>query len=301
MDTPSATTHWYILGAGAIGCLWAAYWRQMGAEVTLITHTPRDTDRLTLTYKGGETHYRVNTLTAEQLIDSNHCIDYLLVTTKAQHTVDALLHVQPQLGSQATIAILQNGMASVEAKQRFSEYNIYTAITTDGAYRRAPMDVVHAGRGNTFVDCDPHTAGLLPSGLSIQACDDIDRRQWQKLAINCAINGLTAVYRCKNGQLLENPEAMQGLRALCEEISAIAIAAGQAAAINELEARVIETLTTTADNYSSMYQDIAHHRETEIDYLNGYLVAVAQQQGISCENNLKLIEQVKALPSFSRD
>ena len=36
--------------------------------------------------------------------------------------------------------------------------------------------------------------------------------------------------------------------------------------------QALRTITTTANNYSSMYQDIHQHRKTEIDYINGYLV-----------------------------
>ena len=118
-------------------------------------------------------------------------------------------------------------------------------------------------------------------------------RQWRKLAINCAVNGLTVIYQCRNGVLLEHGAARARMTLLCEEIKQLGTALGYGAWVADLRLHTESVLRATAANYNSMYQDIEHRRRTEIDYLNGYLLQQAQGLGIECPENEKLYEEVK--------
>ena len=52
---------------------------------------------------------------------------------------------------------------------------------------------------------------------------------------------------------------------------------GQPAAAENLQAEVERVIQATAANFSSMYQDVANGRRTEISYLLGYACAAAQR------------------------
>ncbi|MEG2041626.1 MAG: ketopantoate reductase C-terminal domain-containing protein, partial [Hafnia sp.] len=56
---------------------------------------------------------------------------------------------------------------------------------------------------------------------------------------------------------------------------------------------VTNVICMTADNYSSMYQDVLAQRHTEIDYITGYLLKMARKHGISLTENSHVFETIK--------
>jgi len=124
---------------------------------------------------------------------------------------------------------------------------------------------------------------------------DITVAQWRKLAINCVINPLTALHGCRNGELADNRELSKLVIAMCREVALIGAAAGQGTAIAELERVVFNVIRHTAQNRSSMLQDIEAGRHTEIDYINGYAVRVATQHGVDTPLNRQILQEVREL------
>lgn len=298
MKNGSSKPTWYILGAGAIGCLWASYWRQAGFKVVLITQTPRPQNSIELQCEQQHIQTNIEQLTVEQLLASTRHIAYLFVSTKAQHTLAAVQGILPRLDKQATVLVIQNGMAAERLSSVLTTQQLYKGITTDGAYRTGPMSVVHAGKGDTHIGAEKSLLRVLPGDyLSIHFCSDITQRQWQKLVMNCAVNGLTAIYQCRNGELLQNPEAMLRVSRLCKEACAIAGTLGMPEDFESIMAQIRAGLKVTAANYSSLYDDIRNGRSTEIDYLNGYLCQMATAAGIACEENRRVVDAIKQLES----
>ena len=123
---------------------------------------------------------------------------------------------------------------------------------------------------------------------------EIDQALWLKLAINCAINPLTALHGCLNGEL-----AQAGLSArvttLCDEIIEISTAAGYAEVTADLHHQVARVIAATAANRSSMLQDVAAGRRTEIDYITGYLLRAAHRHGVAAPHNEALLRSVLEL------
>ncbi|WP_277343745.1 ketopantoate reductase C-terminal domain-containing protein, partial [Pseudomonas viridiflava] len=97
---------------------------------------------------------------------------------------------------------------------------------------------------------------------------------WSNLTLNSAINPLTMPHDCRNGGLLEHPAEVA---TLCAELSQLLDLCGQPAAAENLAEEVQRVITATAANYSSMHQDVAQQRRTEIIYLLGHVCAVAQR------------------------
>jgi 2-dehydropantoate 2-reductase len=124
--------------------------------------------------------------------------------------------------------------------------------------------------------------------------DDIENRLWQKLLVNAGINGLTVLYDCPNGQLLEIPEASSRLRTLVEEGARIARHKGIDVGPDPV-ARTLEVCRDTASNISSMLQDVRLGRPTEIMAINGALLAEAKKWAIPAPENALLVSQILAL------
>jgi len=300
----SPLTTWHVLGTGAMACLWAAHLAAAGHAVHMIARlgaAREEYHAITLETAAQTLALRVQVQTARH----TQPITHLLVCTKAQHTLQALQQVRQRLGADARVVLLQNGMGFHEpAQQLLAPALLFCAVSTEGAWMRAPFHVVHAGIGHTLLGAYPSGAigstlellARLPGKrLDIRAEADIAGAMWRKLAVNCAINALTAVHRCRNGTLLQDAGIATQFAQLCAEISTILQANGQSAAAAELLQRATEVAARTAENRSSMLQDITAGRSTEVDYINGFLCRQARAAGVDCTLNAALCAQIHAL------
>lgn len=227
-------------------------------------------------------------------------ISHLLVTTKAYDVGDALAGIAHRLTDGATIVLLVNGMGLAETvRAHYPAARLLCATTTEGAYRLGPRHIRYAGQGDTRVGgADAPPTWFDDFSRRVPRCrwdDDIDSALWDKLAVNCVINPLTALHHCNNGELARRPALRDAVETLVSEVAQVSYAAGftrTAQTIGETAAAVI---AATAANRSSMLQDIDRGRRTEIDYITGYLLRVADRYGIPAKHNAALYEEVKAL------
>jgi 2-dehydropantoate 2-reductase len=298
------TRHWYVLGAGAIGCLFAARLQQAGCRVTLVVRDRETiepgTNGLSVQVTNG-TGPGTFSLEATTRRDASQ-IDYLLITTKAYDARQALAEVAHRLGGDCPVVLMVNGMGLAEELQReHPQLALVAGTTTEGAYRTAPFQVHHAGAGVTHIGGwrggpAPPWFGDWAAALSDCVWDHhIETALWRKLAINCAINPLTAIHGCRNGELGRRPELIRATTVLCEEIASVGQAAGLADRTGSLHQAVATVIAATAGNRSSMLQDIEAGRRTEITYITGYLLTLAGRHGIPVPANRELMAAVLAL------
>ena len=300
----SHRSHWHILGAGAIGSLWASYAVKHDLPTTLLL---RSDERLSQFKMAGGILATLTgsaellPLAAESCEQNGPPIARLLLTTKAPDSLSAVASISPRLASGACVVLLQNGLGVREELLKLRpDLQCYHAVTTEGAFRPAPFQVVHAGRGRTLLgggSNDEALARELSVGPLVVTPDpNIEQALWRKLIINSAINPLTALYRCRNGELLDNPHALQQLHGVIDEALCLAPHLQLGDVFDGLREQVLDVVANTALNRSSMLQDIESGRRSEIDYITGYLCRVAEQHGIAIPINRQLLEQLKALP-----
>ena len=291
---------WHILGAGAMGTLFAHRLAAAGVATVLIGRGGAGTLAHTLRGPGGDETQRQFPVEGPEAAGPVH---RLLVTVKAPAVAAAVAGVAPRLARDAVVLVLANGRGHCRALAPcLGPRPVYRGVTSEGAYRDGPAFTVHAGEGMTRIG-DPATAGPAPAWfgagpgrLARTTWDSaIDRALWAKLAVNCVINGLTALYGCRNGELLTHPEARRELTALCAETAAALRALGQPRIAADLPAAVERVLLATAGNRSSMLADRLAGRETEIDAINGYLLARCAAQGGRLPRQAALLERVRAL------
>jgi 2-dehydropantoate 2-reductase len=293
--------HWHILGAGAMGCLFASKLQQQGIAVTLLLREHCEAGSAEVLVEAGQSLTRL-TVPVSSAADSGH-ISRLLVTTKAQDVCTAVASLGSRLDRASDVLLLVNGLGFADelaATQPAPCY--YFGTTTEGAYRIAPRHVRHAGRGETRVGrpglaTPPAWFSRWSEAISPGVWDPhIDHALWLKLAINCAVNPLTALHRCRNGELATARFETE-LDALCHEIALVSAAAGYAAATADLRQRVDRVVRATAENRSSMLQDVLAGRSTEIHYLTGYLLRRAAELGVAAPCNERLYRSIIALES----
>jgi len=299
---------WSILGLGSIGSLWASRFlnKNIPIELLLKNQTRLETiksqgftisqDKESVTYHPEDLH----------TCDSPGApIHNLIIATKAQQTLPALHTLAHRININTTLILLQNGMGVAEDIQKQLPHNpLFLGITTEGAYRTAPHTVVYAGRGDTWIgSANRQKLAAFPTLQAInQHCfwdENIHTRLWQKFAINCAINGLTVLFQCKNGELLQNMQAREQMTNICLEIENVLRKKGiqLPEALLKAASNIAEK---TADNYSSMLQDFRAQRDLELDYLNAYLCREAARLHVETPHNQALVESIKQLTKTQR-
>lgn len=300
MGTDAA--HWHVQGAGAIGCLYAHALHRTGCQVTLVQRLGAPAQMLPVVVEQGGTRSEIqlNAITPQTAARISH----LLVATKAYDVRAAVAGVAHLLSEDCAVLLLVNGMGLAEELNALlaadlPQLSIYCGTTTEGAYTVAARQVVHAGRGETRIGRQGQRAPspwFADWTRAIEPCmwdANIDAALWAKLAVNCVINPLTAVHGCRNGELATRPELAAQVAVLCKEVAGVCRAAGFGAVANALNDRVAAVIAGTAGNHSSMLQDVLNARQTEIDYITGYLLEVADQLGIDAPHNQALLETIK--------
>jgi len=190
-----AEAHWHVLGAGAIGGLFAQSLARAGSDVTLVLRTPAIATTLIIEGTGQRAELSL------PCVDARSCgpVSHLLVTTKAHDAHTAVASIANRLGRDTVLLLMVNGMGIAEQLQKaYPHLSIYCGTTTEGAYRVAPLRIHHAGHGATRIGRrgqkqPPQWFDTWSLGLDNCRWDpQIDAALWEKLAINSGINPLTA-------------------------------------------------------------------------------------------------------------
>lgn len=290
---------WHVLGAGSLGGLWATRLARAGLSVRLILRDQyrlesyRAAGGLTLVEDGQASLYPI----AAETPQTNIPIRRLLLTCKAYDAEEAVSELAPRLAPGAELILLQNGLGSQEAVvKRLPRTRCVFASSTEGAFREDDFRVVFAGHGHTWLGMPDERrapdwlSDLQAAAIPHEWSTEIIARLWRKLALNCAINPLTVLHDCRNGGLRDWP---QEVAELCAELTVLLRSAGQDAAAVDLHAEVLRVIDGTAANYSSMHQDAAHGRRTEIAYLLGHACQEAARLQLDVPRLQALLQRLR--------
>jgi 2-dehydropantoate 2-reductase len=228
----------------------------------------------------------------------------LILPVKAYQVMTVLQQLAPFIQPNHIIVLLHNGMGTIEqVKERLPNNPLIAATTSYGAIKHNANTLLETGLGQTHLgwigtvdttlkqSIEPLLSALLPPSNWHQ---DISLALWKKLAINAVINPLTAIHNLKNGELVDIKYSAN-ISNVCFEISRVMEALDYSIDSTELFVNVQQVITATANNYSSMHQDIKFKRRTEIEFINGYITAKATQLNIKVPHNQRLLEQIRQL------
>lgn len=297
-----------ILGAGALGRLWAGYLPSGQTVFVPRPHANPDTLATPVQYELRRPDNSRSTRSVPWETPASLPPERLLVTTKAPDAVSALEPWMDAINHTTPVVLFQNGMGAQQAvAKRWPDHAILAAVTTEGAHQPSPAVLVHAGIGQTWIGAMTAPGNALLSdtvsvlsgtGLTVTEEPDIEHRLWNKLVINAGINPFTAILDCQNGEILHHPFYLEHIDALCLEIYRLMEAAGikpQPPSPERIREQIEAVARATARNTSSMRADIQRGRPTEINYINGYIVDLGSQLGLELRVNQLLTEQVKTL------
>jgi 2-dehydropantoate 2-reductase len=291
-----------VLGAGAIGTLYGA-WLSTANDVTLVArreHAERIAREGVRITGLEEAVYRVNATTDVSRIERDTVI---LLTTKVTGSAAAIAPIVDHLRPDTAIVCLQNGLHSEDIVARLvaGRCPVIRGITHFGAIFAAAGVVALKAAGYTLLAPGARSREiaetLTRSRLDGRVCESMRVEIWRKLIFNCVVNPLTAIARREVGWISD--EGLDPVKRLVID-ECLQVARREGVEFDIDFVRLVNDTFRPSQNLSSMHQDLAKGKPTEIDHLNGAVVALGRTLGIACPANEALATMIKALEAQAR-
>jgi 2-dehydropantoate 2-reductase len=306
-----------VAGAGSIGCFVGGMLAAGGRKVALLAR-PRvigeiDANGLRLTsFEGFGRTIAANQLTLSEDATIFADAGAVLVTVKSADTAEMADIIARHAPEDAVIVSLQNGVGNVSVlRQRLPGRCVLAAMVPfnvvtpgEGRYHRATS-------GDIIVEQDDaDTAGRLSApGLKMRATNNIAGVQWGKLLVNLnnALNALSGLplrrqLAQRSWRNLLAEQMAEGLAAIRAEgikpVSPTPVPSSWAPSVLRLPDPIFEmllgrTMKIDPEARSSMSEDLQRGRRTEIDYLQGVVVEIADRHGLSVPLSRRVVALVK--------
>ena len=306
-----------VAGAGAIGCfvggMLAAADRRVALLVRPRVKTEIERFGLRLTdFDGAENKLGPGRLALSEDPAIFHSAGIVLVTVKSADTVGVADQIAQHAPQDAVIVSLQNGVGNVAVLQeRLGGRRVLAGMVPfnvvamgEGRFHRSSSGDIHVGE-----DSDNTAAALSVPGLAMRASRDIIGVQWGKLIINLN-NALSALSDMPLAAQLADRE----WRRLFADQMAEGLATLKAAGITPASATPIpptwmpsllrlpdlifnailgRTMKIDPEARSSMWQDLKQGRTTEIDYIQGAVIALAEQNKVDVPLMRRIVALIK--------
>ncbi|WP_181693321.1 ketopantoate reductase family protein [Natronomonas sp. LN261] len=286
-----------VFGAGSLGSLLGGLLAREH-DVTLVG---RDPHMRTVAADGLQLRGRIEaTVRPTARLDPPASADLAVICVKAFDTGSAAADLA-DCDLDACLSV-QNGMGNEAVLADRLDAPILAGTCTYGAVRPAPGVVRCTGVGDVVLG--PPEGGVSPvadrvgeafgsASIGTSVTATMPGRLWEKLAVNAAINPVTALARIENGGILDGDAAALA-SAAARETAAVARAEGIELSDRAARQAMERVAAATAENTSSMHQDVAAGRRTEIDAINGHVLERADERGLDVPTNRTLTRLVRA-------
>lgn len=289
-----------VAGTGALGTLLAA---RLGAvtPVTVLGSWPAGLAALAengaALESGGAVLIARVRATADPAAATGSPVAFVAV--KSSGTARVAEALRAALAPEGVAVSLQNGLGNVGTLSAvLGEDRVVAGAAEIGATLLRPGRV-RAGGGNRIRLAGARAAVaadlLVRAGFDVVLEDDARALLWEKLVVSASILPVTAVLGITNGDLLRRPSAAALLDAAAREVAGVARAAGIALPPGDPAEAARRVAAATAENVSSMLQDVRRGVPTEIDALSGAVVREAGLHGVEAPISATLALAVRAL------
>ncbi len=311
-----------VMGAGAIGCYLGGCLQAAQVPVCFVGRARVLADLrahgLTLTdLDGGAQHLGADTLNLHEQVPAGLAPALVLLAVKSGATAQAAAALAAALPAGTPVLSMQNGLSNADVGRRAAPGLRWLAgMVPFNVAELAPGHFHRGTTGTLAAQNDPalraRQADFERAGLPLQLHADLRAVQWGKLLLNLnnPVNALSG--QALRAQLMDRGYR-QCLAALQTEalqlLARAGIAPAQVAALPPQRVPTLLRLPTPLFRLiaarmlridpqarSSMADDLARGRATEIDALCGEVVRLAESLGAQAPLNARLVALVKAWP-----
>jgi len=301
-----------IVGGGAIGRLFGSFLGKGGHEVSLI-----DVNQDIVGAMQGEgiglmaqdeqdrdiiISVPVNALHNGSKVEG---ADLVLILVKSQATLAAAQSVAHLVNEACPVLCIQAGLGNLESVQKvIPPQHILLGLTFMSGTALGDSRVRQGGIGTTYIGelNGAFTPRLKKIASVFNDCGIVTRmarrimgRLWAKVIVNSAINPVSAILKVPNGCLTSREESIALMKTLLDEGKRVADAISIDLACEDLYQLLQDTCQQSANNLSSMLQDILNDRATEIDAQNGEICRYAGMNGVSVPTHQAIVQLIKLL------
>jgi 2-dehydropantoate 2-reductase len=316
--------HIAIVGAGSIGCYVGGKLLAAGGHDVVFVGRPRLRDELAAHGLTVRNFDRTRTVPAEKVkvvtdVDDPavaRC-DTALVCVKSAQTEEVAVTLARVLRKDAIVASLQNGMRNTDVlRAALAPRHVLPTIVSFNVVSRGEGLFHRAMNGPLMLERheDPRArrlvAAFADAGLTVEERDDLAPDQWTKLIVNLN-NAISALSGAPTRQLLLTPgyrrivaavvgEALDVLRAARIKPARLrGVPIGFMPTVMRLPTPLVRLVTRAQmkvdpEARSSMWEDLTRGRPTEVDYLNGEIVRLAEKSGAKAPINARIVSLVHA-------
>ena len=285
--------HILIVGAGAIGGLYAAYLAKVADVAALDTNRAHveaiRQDGLRLTGCTESVTKLAAFASAAEM--GKRRFDAVIVLVKSQATGPAFESIRPALEGRPVLVTFQNGMGNEELLARISDLEVAHGVSFEAARYDGPGRVHHLVHGeDSWLGPARGAVGsvawlgelMTKSGLPTKVVADPRGAIWGKFIFNSVMNPIGAIVQGVNAARYDVPE----MRALIDEMAAECTRVAEALGIRlefdpmYLVKKIRAGESPLTKHAGSMAQDIEAGRETELEAMTGYVVRKAKELGV---------------------
>jgi 2-dehydropantoate 2-reductase len=294
-----------ILGAGAMGSWFGGKLALGGHDVSLLTTNEAHREAVDahgLTLKSGDQSWCVR-LPIMDPSDYAETPDAVLLFTKSFQSDEALSAIADSFGETTQVLSLQNGLGNAEVIARYLPLErIMVGVTMMPIDRIAPGVVESTGHGESWFHyalkresefVDALEKAFVDAGLEVRLDADIHRRIWSKVAFNAGMNAICALVHGTPGTIHDSPGAQALVNDVAREVATVAAAEGLDLDLDAISRTIDFACTRHRDHKPSMRQDLLEGKRTEVDAINGAVVAAGKRLGVPTPLNDILTTLVK--------
>jgi 2-dehydropantoate 2-reductase len=311
-----------IVGVGALGGTIAARAIRTGLPVRLAA---RNTDSaevlrrsgLRVSGIGGEVRADAIDVAAVEEYRKGDQFDVILLATKARDALEIAPRVVGLLAPQGVILPIQNGAVAWVLADRLGEDKIVGGCSNLGATMVEPGVYEQKNAGHLLIgelaggvsERVERVARALGRAIEVKVSSNLTGVIWSKLLINCSVTTLGALCSQTMRQYMETEAGKKVFRRTYEEALSVALAIGTRLerlavapippgwpshfpAEEHYESWVEAVIAFYGDIKPSMLQDFERGRKTEIDFINGYVVALGHASRVPVDMNAIITELV---------
>jgi 2-dehydropantoate 2-reductase len=285
--------HILVVGAGAIGGLYAAYLAKV-AEVAVLDTNPAHVEAIRrhgLALTGRTESVTKLAAFAHAAEMGKRSFDAVIFLVKSQATEAAFRSIHPVLEGRPVLVTFQNGMGNEERLMGLTDLDVAHGVSFEAARYEGPGRVHHLVHGEDSwlgpargkVESVAWLGELMTrSGLPTRVVADPRGAIWGKFIFNSVMNPIGAIVMGVNAARFEVPEMRTLIDDMAAECARVAEAQGIKLEFDPmyLVKKIREGKAPLTRHAGSMAQDIEAGRETELEAMTGYVVRKAKELGV---------------------